>query len=192
MRSFVLLHSYKFCACRSCGAWNISVMVAARGMTFWPPSSSKEMRQSFVPVSRHPRRMISPLSVTSHPCWWKKSAQPASTSSDAATRLFLIPGVLYASFASGGSLLNKSTRFSVVVSTGPFGWMMDFGGVCCRSLVAGAFVLRRDIFAPVSMSAVVFKLSGLTQPGVGIGSTIEQQVCVVSLCLLLYLSLAGL
>ena len=167
-------------------------MLAARGMTFWPPSGNKEMRQSFVPVSHHPRRMISPLSVTSHQCWWKKSSQPASMSFDAATRLFLMPRVLYASCAFGGILLSKSTRFSVVVSTGPFDWMMDFGGVCCQSLVAGAFVLRREIFAPVSMIVVVFKLSGLPQPGVGIVLTIEQQVCVVSLCLLVYLSPAGL
>ena len=166
-------------------------MSAACGMTFRPPSGSNEMRQSFVLGSRHPRRMISPFSVTSHPCWWKKSSQPASMSSDAATRLFLMPGVLYASCAFAGSLLSKSIKFSVVVSIGPFGCIVDFGGVCCRSRLAGAFVLRRVILAPVSTIAIVFKLSGLSQPGVGTELTIEQQLSVVSLCLLLYLSPAG-
>ena len=94
-----------------------------------------------------------------------------------------MPSVLYASFAFAGSVLSKSIKFSIVVSVGPLGCIMDFGIVCCRRLLAGAFVLRRDIFAPVSMIAVVFKLSGLSQPGVGIELTIEQQVSVVSLCL---------
>jgi hypothetical protein len=90
-----------------------------------------------------------------------------TASSDAAIRLFLMPGVLYASWAFVDSLLSKSSKFSVMVSIGPLGWMMDFGGVCCWSLFAGAFVLRRDILAPVSTIATVFKLSGLSQPGVG-------------------------
>ena len=90
-----------------------------------------------------------------------------NNSSDAATRLFLIPGVLYASRPSVGNLLSSRTKFSIVVSIGSFGWMIDFGGVCCRRCLASAFVLRRDILAPVLMIAVVFKLSGLSQPGRG-------------------------
>jgi hypothetical protein len=115
----VLFHSYKLWASNAVGTWNMSLMSAARSMTLFLPSGSNEIRQSLVLESLHPRRMTSPLRVTSQPCLWKNNSQPASASSDAVIRLFLMPGVLYASCACFGSLLSKRTKFSVEVNIGP-------------------------------------------------------------------------
>ena len=167
----MLFHSYKLWASNAVGTWNMSLMSAARSMTLFLPSGSNEIRQSLVLESLHPRRMTSPLRVTSQPCLWKNNSQPASASSDAVIRLFLMPGVLYASCACFGSLLSKRTKFSVVVNIDPFGWMMDLDSVWWCSCMAGAFVPRSEILAPVSINAVVCKVSGLSQPGVGMSLT---------------------
>ena len=56
------------------------------------PSGLKDTHHKQGVGSLYPRRMISPLYVTSHPVLWKNSSQPASARSDAASKLLDIPG----------------------------------------------------------------------------------------------------
>lgn len=65
--------------------------------------------------------------------------------------------------ADVGSLLRRSWSVSVVVNV-PFGWITDFVVSCVVARVAGAPVWSKEMFAPVSMRAVVAKSFGLVQP----------------------------
>lgn len=53
----------------------------------------------------------------------------------------------------------------LVVILATDGCMIDFGGSWACADVAGAEVLRRLMLAPVSRSAIEFKLVGLVQSG---------------------------
>lgn len=53
-----------------------------------------------------------------------------------------------------------------MVSKLPFGWLTDLEGSCVGAREDGAPCWRREMLAPVSMSAVVDKFVGLAQPEV--------------------------
>ena len=74
-------------------------------------------------------------------------------------------GVLYASFSFGGNLSSNRMRFLVVVMVDPVGCWTDFAAVWCCGHVARALLPSRVMFAPISTSAVVSRLTWLSQPG---------------------------
>ena len=72
----------------------------------------------------------------------------------------------YASLASGGSLGKSRVTLPDVVRVSPDGCIIVLGGKVVMLLCAGACGVRRDMFAVVSRSEVLFKLGRLAQPGV--------------------------
>jgi hypothetical protein len=93
----------------------------------------------------------------------------------------VIPGARWAILAEDGSLFSSRRRVSVV-SKFPFGCVTDLFGSCVGDLMAGAPCWSSEMFAPVSMIAVVARLSGFLQPEVMCNeSTKEQQLSVFSL-----------
>ena len=64
-----------------------------------------------------------------------------------------------------GSLFSRRRRVSVV-NKFPFGCETDLVGSCVDAREAGAPCWSREIFAPVSMRAMVVKSVGLAQPEV--------------------------
>ncbi len=69
----------------------------------------------------------------------------------------------YASLAAGGSFGKRRVTFPNVVRVSLDGCMIVFGGRVVMVICAGACGVRRDMFAVVSSSAVVFKSGGLVQ-----------------------------
>ena len=76
------------------------------------------------------------------------------------------PAIRFASLAAGGSFGKSRVTFPDVVRVSPDGCMIVLGGRVVMVIRAGACGVRRDMFAAVSRSAVVFKSGGLVQPGV--------------------------
>ncbi len=68
--------------------------------------------------------------------------------------------------AARGSFGNRRVTFPDVVRVLPDGCMIVLGGRRVMVICAGACGVRRDMFAAVSRSVVVFKSGGLVQPGV--------------------------
>ena len=83
-------------------------------MILLPLSGISEMRHMLVVISRHPRTIVSPLKVSSHPCMWKKTSQPASHSTETERRLLVRVGALWASRAALGSLDRRRSSVLVV------------------------------------------------------------------------------
>ena len=72
----------------------------------------------------------------------------------------------YSSWAACGSFGERSVTFPVVVRVSMNGCIIVLVGRVVMFFCAGACGVRRDMFAAVSGSVVVFKLGGLVQPGV--------------------------
>ena len=120
-----------------------------------------------VAMSRHPRIMVSPLKVMSHPVGWKNNSHPASTKTGTDRRLFMIPGTRCACLDLVGSFFsNRLTVFVATIVT-PAGCKIVLVGSCRFASVAGASAVSSNMFAAVSTRAVKSFLNGLAQPGGG-------------------------
>ena len=72
----------------------------------------------------------------------------------------------YACFADWGSFDSKKVALPAILRVSQDGCMIVLTGRVVASCKAGALGVKREMFATVSRSMVVFKLGGLVQSGV--------------------------
>ena len=127
------------------------------------PSSTSLTRQSLFFGSRHPRRMVSPLWMTLHPCLWKKTLQLASQRIATEWRLLTRPGSRWARRALSGSFVRRRFTACVDVILALLGWRTVICTLLFVVLRAGTVGVSSGTEAVVSMNAVDVKSEGLAQ-----------------------------
>ena len=115
-----------------------TVLQLAAGRMFDPPTSWRETRHMLDSMSRQPLIIISPLNPISQHLSWNQTSHPASQRTDKDRRLLIIPGARWASRASLGSLVSRSSKVLDVNIRAPAGCMMVLVVNCGQLSLAGA------------------------------------------------------
>ena len=145
-----------------------SIMLSFGGMLLLAQYGSSDMRHRRVGMSLQILIMTSPLYDMSYHVPQRNNLQPDYNIIDSEIRLFVISDAQRSLWTGSDILLRKSWSVSYVFIFVPFGCMMIFFSSQMSAVFAGARLSSKVTLDDEYISAVVFILLGLVQPGFNI------------------------